>query len=89
MLDLLADALKLDEFLIALVGHFVNEGAAKVTVTAVKAIGLAALGFAMERRERPEAVSPAGKRPRRRSKRAGRLAGIKRSRRRVAKPGGK
>lgn len=51
MFDFLLNAIKLDEFLIALAGHFANEASAKLTITAVKALGLAVLGFAVEARE--------------------------------------
>lgn len=52
MLDLLADLIKPDEFLLALAGHVANEGVAKLTVSAVKAFGLAVLGVAFEAVER-------------------------------------
>lgn len=51
MLDVLLNAFKFDEFLIAMAGHFVNEGSARLTLTAVKALGLAVVGFAFEARE--------------------------------------
>lgn len=49
MLDLLATIIKPDEFLIALVGHIANDGAAKLAASAVKAFALAAIGIAAER----------------------------------------
>lgn len=48
MLDVLLNAFKFDEFLIAMAGQFVNEGSAKLTLTAVKAIGLAIVGVALD-----------------------------------------
>lgn len=81
MFDLLADALKLDEFLIALLGHFANEGAAKLTMTAVKAIGLAVVGFAVERREVPAGSKAERGRRRKRVRRRSPVKGTKPSRR--------
>lgn len=65
MLDLLAELLKPDEFLLALAGHVANEGAAKLTVSAVKAVGLAVLGFALEDRDRASPMAPKTTRRRR------------------------
>ncbi len=47
MLDVLLNAFQLDAFLIAMAGQFVNEGSAKLTLTAVKALGLAIVGVAL------------------------------------------
>lgn len=85
MLDLLTSALKLDEFLIALLGHFANEGAAKVTVAAVRAIGVAALGFAFEAREKAQEKQSAAMRTRRRSKHPNTSGQVRRRRGRVTK----
>jgi hypothetical protein len=66
MVDVLINAFKFDEFLLAMAGQFVNEGSAKLTLTAVKALGLAIVGFAIEARE--GTAPPGAKAVRRRKK---------------------
>lgn len=81
MLDLLANALKLDEFLIALIGQFANDGAARLTMNTVKSFGLAVVGLAVERREVLVGSKASGSRRRKRAKRRSPTKGTKRSRR--------
>lgn len=68
MLDVLFNAFQLDTFLIAMAGQFVNEGSAKLTLTAVKALGLAIVGVALDARETK--AKPATKVVRRRKKKS-------------------
>lgn len=68
MLDVLLNAFKFDEFVIAMAGQFVNEGSAKLTLTAVKAIGLAIVGVALDAREAK--AKPSTKVVRRRKKKS-------------------
>jgi len=76
MLDVLLNSFKLDEFLIAMAGQFVNEGSAKLTLAAVKALGLAIVGFAIEARELK--MPPPSKGVRRRKKKPPRAVAKKR-----------
>lgn len=48
MLEILFNAFTIDQFLIALAGQFVNEGSAKITLTAVKALGVTIMGVALD-----------------------------------------
>ena len=66
MLDVLINAFTIDQFLIAMAGQFVNEGSAKLTLTAIKALGITILGVALDRRK-PGAVA-SGKTTRSRKK---------------------
>lgn len=49
MLEIFFNAFTIDQFLIALAGQFVNEGSAKITLTAVKALGITIMGVALDR----------------------------------------
>lgn len=51
MLDILINAFTVDQFLIAMAGQFVNEGSAKLTLTAIKALGITILGVALDRKK--------------------------------------
>ena len=57
MLDILINAFTIDQFLIAMAGQFVNEGSAKLTLTAFKALGITILGVALDRKKLGGAAS--------------------------------
>ena len=76
MLDALFSAFQIDQFVIAMIGQFVNEGSAKLTLTTVKALGLVIVGAALDGRG-ANVVSSRKRRIRRKKKPSGAKAARK------------
>ena len=77
MLDILMNAFTIDQFLIAMAGQFVNEGSAKLTLTAVKALGITIMGVALNRGKPKRDASKRRKRSRKNKKRTRARTAIK------------